>query len=167
MYRKGYSGHQPWLLISVKPAIVAGFRHWNLIAIWSLAFVVLSVFAMGLTPQTGHAYLAAPKVPLKIDENPTLVSLAHGVQVQNLTPAIPQNLGISADTRGVVITSVDPTSATAFAGLERGDVIQEVNRKPVHNVEEFHRQLEGAHGEPVLLLVSKSGSTHSVVVEPQ
>jgi len=90
-----------------------------------------------------------------------------GVQVQNLTPAIARELGISADTHGVVISSVDPASAAASAGLQRGDVIQEVNRKPVQSVEQFHREVEGLHGQPVLLLVSRNGSTHYIVVEPQ
>lgn len=47
----------------------------------------------------------------------------QGVQVQSLTPSIARELGISANVSGVVITSVDPSSPAAAAGLERGDVV--------------------------------------------
>jgi len=91
----------------------------------------------------------------------------QGVQVQDLTPAVAQELGISRTTRGVVITSVDPASAAAAADLERGDVIQEVNRKPVHNVREYTQALAEAHGQSILLLVSRGDATHFVVVQAQ
>jgi hypothetical protein len=70
VHRDRYSDRQPWLLIRVKPATEAAFRRGNLILICCLTFVVLSVFAMGLTPQISHAYVVAHKVPLKIDRNP-------------------------------------------------------------------------------------------------
>ena len=90
----------------------------------------------------------------------------QGVQVQNLTRAIARDLGISTNTPGVVITSVDPSSAAAAAGLQRGDVIQEVNRKPVRNVDEYNRVLTGAHDQSLLLLVSRGQATRFVVVQP-
>ena len=91
----------------------------------------------------------------------------EGVQVQDLTPAVAQELRISRNARGVVITSVDPASAAAAADLERGDVIQEVNQKPVHNVKEYTQALAEAHGQSILLLVSRGGAAHFVVVQPQ
>jgi serine protease Do len=90
----------------------------------------------------------------------------QGVQVQNLTPAIARDLGISTNTPGVVITSVDPASAAAAAGLQRGDVIQEVNRKSVRNIGEYNRALEGVHDQSILLLVSRGEATRFVVVQP-
>jgi len=90
----------------------------------------------------------------------------QGVQVQNLTPAIARDLGISTDTPGVVITSVDPASAAAAAGLQRGDVIQEVNRKSVRNMGEYNRALEGVHDQSILL-VSRGQATRFVVVQPK
>ncbi len=90
----------------------------------------------------------------------------QGVQVQNLTPAIAHNLGIAKTVKGVVITSVDPSSAAAAADLESGDVIQEVNHKPVHNVTEYDRALAETHDQLVLLLVERGTATRYVVVEP-
>jgi len=91
----------------------------------------------------------------------------QGVEVQNLTPSIARDLGISAGTSGVVVTSVDQSSAAAAADLERGDVIQEVNRKPVRNVAEYDGALSGAHDQSVLLLVKRGSTTRFVVIQPQ
>ena len=91
----------------------------------------------------------------------------QGVVVQNLTPSIAHDLGLSSNIQGVVVSSVDPSSAAAAADLERGDVIQEVNRKPVHNVAEYNQALAGTHGQSVLLLVNRGAATRFVVIEPQ
>jgi serine protease Do len=91
----------------------------------------------------------------------------QGVQVQNLTPAIARDLGVPASAPSVVITSVDPSSAAAAAGLQQGDVVQEVNRKPVHNVAEYDRALAEVHGQSILLLVSRGQAARFVVVQPQ
>jgi len=161
-------------VIPVDPAVWPNYRRSNLIIIWSLSFIVLGVFAMALTPESGHASLIAQNAPLKIDANPAPVNLAQavssalqGVQFQNLTPVIARDLDIPADTRGIVITSVDPSSAAAGAQLKRGDVILEVNRKPVENIEELNRALAATRGQSVLLLIRAGASTHFVVVEPQ
>jgi serine protease Do len=91
----------------------------------------------------------------------------QGVQVQNLTPAIARDLGISTNTPGVVTTSVDASSAAAAAGLKQGDVVQEVNRKPVHNVAEYNRALAEVHDQSILLLVSRGQASRFVVVQPK
>src|ERR1700756_43610 len=91
----------------------------------------------------------------------------QGVQVQNLTPAIARNLGLPTGVSGVVVASVDPSSPAAAAGLESGDVIQEVSRKPVHNTAEYERALASIHDQPILLLVSRGTSACFIVIEPK
>ncbi|HVA95774.1 MAG TPA: DegQ family serine endoprotease [Candidatus Dormibacteraeota bacterium] len=90
-----------------------------------------------------------------------------GVQVQNLTRALAQQLGLPASSTGVVVTEVDSSSAAAAAGIQQGDVIEEVNRKPVRNVNQYEQAIAGAGNQPVLLLVSRGGVTHFIVVAPQ
>ena len=68
-------------------------------------------------------------------------SEALGLTVTNLTPETARSLGLKADTHGVVITDVDPDSAAARAGLERGNVILKVQDTPVTSVSEFQAQL--------------------------
>jgi serine protease Do len=89
------------------------------------------------------------------------------VQVENLSPEVAQQLNLPAGTRGVVITNVDPNSTAAESGLTRGDIIQEVNRKPVNNVQQFREAIRSAGNEPLLLLVNQQGSTRYVVISPK
>ena len=91
----------------------------------------------------------------------------QGVQVQDLNSDLRQQLGLGPGTTGVVVTQVDPNSAAAAAGIQQGDVIQEVNHKPVHNQDEFQQAISGLANQPVLLLVNRGGTTHFVVVQPQ
>jgi serine protease Do len=90
----------------------------------------------------------------------------EGVQVENLTSEITQQLNLPAGTHGVIITRVDPNSTAAETGLQRGDVIQEVNRKAVNNVEQFRAAVRGASNQPLLLLVNRGGNTQYVVITP-
>ena len=96
-----------------------------------------------------------------------LPTTLNGVQVQNLTPDLARRLNVPASMRGVVVTAVDPASPAAAAGLQSGDVIQEVNRKTVSNVNEYQQALLASGNQSVLLLVNRGGVTHFVVVQPQ
>jgi len=57
---------------------------------------------------------------------------------------------------GVVVFSVEEDSAAAEAGLQRGDVIREVNRQPVRNVQDFERATkEVKEGDRVTVLLQR------------
>jgi predicted metalloprotease with PDZ domain len=56
-----------------------------------------------------------------------------GLTVQNVTPEIAQTLGLK-QAQGVVITAVERGSPADDAGLRRGDVILEIDRKSVRNL---------------------------------
>jgi serine protease Do len=100
-------------------------------------------------------------------ENSTSGGL-QGVEVQALTPDIAQQLQVPSGTSGVVVSSVDESSPAAAAGLQRGDVIEEVNHKPVSSVAQYRQALSAAGNQAVLLLVmSQGGVTHYLVVQPQ
>ncbi len=88
----------------------------------------------------------------------------EGVEVQDLTPDIAQQLNLPPGTHGVVVSSVDPSSDAAAAGLGQGDVIQEVNHKAVNNIEEYRQALAGSGKEAVLLLVNHGGVTNYIVI---
>jgi serine protease Do len=90
-----------------------------------------------------------------------------GVETQNLTPEVARQLNLPPSTTGVVVSQVDPNSTAGESGLQRGDVIQEVNRKPVHNMTEYRAALAGLGNQSVLLLVNHGGSTVYVVIPAQ
>ena len=90
-----------------------------------------------------------------------------GIGVQNLTPEIAKELGVKKGS-GVVVTRVAPGSAAAEAGIQTGDVIQEVNRKPVKNVEDFAQKVEKAKDkESVLLLIQRGQNNLFAAVTPK
>jgi serine protease Do len=93
----------------------------------------------------------------------------EGVEVQELTPDIAQQINVPPGTHGVVVTSVDPSSPAAAAQppLDRGDLIQEINHKPINNVSDYRQAMAAAGKQPVLLLVNHGGATRYSVIEPQ
>jgi serine protease Do len=91
----------------------------------------------------------------------------QGVSVDHLTPEIARELKLPAGTKGVVVSRVGQTSRAMEAGLRRGDVIQEVNHKPVASVSEFENAVRQAGKQPLLLLVNRGGTTLFIVVQPQ
>lgn len=64
-----------------------------------------------------------------------------------------------AGAEGPVVAGVDPQGASAEAGLRAGDVIVSVNRKSVANATALREGLSASVGKPVLLEISREGST--------
>jgi serine protease Do len=70
---------------------------------------------------------------------------------------------LPATAAGVVVTNVEQSSKAADAGLKRGDVIQEVNRKPVRDTSDFESAMRNAK-DATLLLVNRQGNTMYLAV---
>ncbi len=81
----------------------------------------------------------------------------EGVSVEELDARTARQAGLPANTRGVVVTDVDPGSPAAAAGLKEGDVIQEVNHHPVASASDVTSALRHGGGES-LLLVNRDGN---------
>ena len=60
-----------------------------------------------------------------------------GLTVAPLTPELARRYELDAKTRGVVITALDPGKAAAAANLRQGDLVVEVNGRPVESVRDF------------------------------
>jgi serine protease Do len=90
-----------------------------------------------------------------------------GLEVRTLTPDLARKFGITRVDRGVVVTSVEPDSPSGQAGLHPGDVVLELNRRPVRDVEEYNK-IAGRldRDESVLLLVNRQGRNNFVVLNP-
>jgi len=59
----------------------------------------------------------------------------------------------------VVISDVEPSGAAASAGLREGDVIQQVNGKPVRTAEDVRSALNSTGGKPAVLLITRGNNT--------
>ncbi len=88
-----------------------------------------------------------------------------GVGLTDMTPELREQLQASADVHGAVVEQVQPGSAADNAGLQRGDVIVEVNRHPVQNAADVQKILSSIpKGQDALVLVwSGGGSTFRVL----
>jgi len=90
-----------------------------------------------------------------------------GLAVQRLTPQMAENLGLEK-VEGVVVTGVEPGSAGDDAGIRRGDVILEVDRKAVRSLDEYKKAVAGVRkGRGVLFLVRRGESTLFLALKPQ
>ena len=65
--------------------------------------------------------------------------------------AVAQQLGVDGSD-GVVVTAVEPGGAASEAGLRRGDIILEVNRAPVNNLDDFASNLDDVASSALLLI---------------
>jgi serine protease Do len=89
-----------------------------------------------------------------------------GITVQNITPEIARGLGLKKS-GGVVVTQVESGSPADEAGLQTGDVIREVNRKPVKNADDFLQKIEKIKGQDnILLLVQRGENRLFAAVKP-
>jgi serine protease Do len=90
-----------------------------------------------------------------------------GITVQQLTPDIARSLGLHQES-GVVVTNVEPGSSAADAGIQTGDVIKEVNRKPVRDMDAFMQAINQAKNQDsVLLLIQRGQNSLFAAVTPK
>jgi serine protease Do len=108
-------------------------------------------------------------LPVQLGEMPATLSgvakldrsegVLGGLTLQGLNRAARSKYGIpDRITRGVVVAAVSPGSPAARAGLRPGDVVLELNRKPVKSAGQLTRGYKATRGK-VLLLIYRRGST--------
>jgi serine protease Do len=90
-----------------------------------------------------------------------------GLTVEPLTPDIARQLQLDRDVKGVVITGVEPAGAAASAGLREGDVIQQINGKPVRTVDDVRSALNGTGDKPAVLLIARGEASLFVPLRPR
>lgn len=87
-----------------------------------------------------------------------------GLVVQNLTTNLAQQFGYE-DRTGVIVARVAPGSQAAEKGIQPGFLIEEVNRQPVDNVDEFESAVKGSDADRILLLVSTSRTSQYITLD--
>ncbi len=89
-----------------------------------------------------------------------------GLAVQPVTASMAAELGLER-AEGLVITSIKPGSPAEEAGLERGDVITEINRRPVRNLSDYNRAVEKTEkGKSFLFLVRRGEGSLFLALKP-
>ncbi len=93
-------------------------------------------------------------------------SVLTGVKVDNLSPDYIRRFRLLENARGVVVVAVDPES-NAATDLRQGDVIEEVSRQPVSNVNEFNAAVSKLGKKSVLLRVRNQLGVRFVVIKAE
>jgi serine protease Do len=119
-------------------------------------------------PDTIHVTVGQYHGNNEVAENSGSGSQQHGkigISVDNLTSELRNQLNIPEQVKGAAIESVRPGSPADDAGLAPGDVIMEVDRKPVQDANALVSDLHSVPaGKDILLLVwSKGGASYRVV----
>jgi Do/DeqQ family serine protease len=90
-----------------------------------------------------------------------------GIAVTELTPELAEHLSLPKTTKGVVIADIEEGSPASEAGLQIGDVIQEVNRQPVKSASDLSAAIEKSGGKPIVLLINRRGETAFIPIRPR
>ncbi len=94
----------------------------------------------------------------KSSDLPTL-----GLSLQSLTPELAQRFGYN-DQHGVLVAAVESGSLAERAGISRGSLIQEVNRKKVTTVKQAMTLLQENRQNTLLLLVRQGDGTRYIAI---
>lgn len=116
--------------------------------------------------------MLAKKEPSAPKEQPETAKLPDNVlaslRVQGLDAATMSQFNIPAKMAGVVVTSVESGGPAEAAGLQRGDVIQEVNHEVVKTLEDYQKASHKLKkDELAVLLLSRQGNSLFVAVNPK
>ena len=83
----------------------------------------------------------------------------------DLSKEIIRQLGFNKDEKGVVVVRVEPGSAADDAEIKKGDIIKEVNKREIDNLENFNRITKNIkRNESVLLFISRNGKKFYVIL---
>lgn len=89
-----------------------------------------------------------------------------GMSLQPLTAETASRMGLAAGEQGLVVTRVDPAGVAAEAGISQGDLIQEVNRRPVRTLVDFNTAVSRSGARPALLLVRRGEGVVYITLRP-
>ena len=90
-----------------------------------------------------------------------------GIGLGDITPDVRQQLQAPDGLHGAVVERVQPGSPADNAGLQQGDVILEVDRKPVHDAADVQKALGSVpKGQDALVLVWSNGGNTFRVLHP-
>jgi S1-C subfamily serine protease len=112
------------------------------------------------------AEASADKSARRDGDDPAGDKTALGVSVAPITPDVAARARLPKDAKGLLVEDVDPDGRAAMAGIQAGDVIQEVNRQTVTSVADLKAALKKSADRPTLLLINRQGNDLFVTVRP-
>lgn len=86
-----------------------------------------------------------------------------GITVESMESDVARRMGYE-DIEGVIVTEVDEGSAAWQAGIQPGQVITSINRRPVDSISSFKKAIRENEGERILFLVTDGRVSRFIVV---
>ncbi|NKE72900.1 DegQ family serine endoprotease [Candidatus Manganitrophus noduliformans] len=109
---------------------------------------------------------AAREAPPQAEQRETSAPM-DGIEVRDISPEALEERILNNSREGVVVEGVATGSGGEEAGLRQGDILVEVNRKPLKNVKEYETMISKMKkDQTVLLLVDRGGRTFFMAVRP-
>jgi len=106
----------------------------------------------------------AEAVPGIAPEESTVEGLS-GLNVMELTKEIAKQLGLRKEEKGVVVARVEPGSAAEEAGIRKGDVIQEIDRRKIERLDDYDRTVSNMRpGDTALFFINRGGKKFYVTI---
>ncbi len=130
--------------------------------------VAMKVLRDGATKNLSVTVRELPGEPKIVNASASTDSetgVLNGVGVGDLDSQARAQLQAPAGLKGVVVTEVAADSPAAEAGLKAGDVILEINRKPVKTADEAVKLTESSSDKTTLLRVWSNGGSRYIVVD--
>jgi serine protease Do len=125
--------------------------------------LMATVTIMELPADTPEAAPVASEQNLEAQEN-----ILSGIAAVDLNRSIAKQLGIDKDDKGVVIIKVEPGSPAEDAGIKKGDVLQEIDRQRISNLNDFNRVVSKIKSSnSVLLFINRKGKRFYAVLTQQ
>ena len=90
----------------------------------------------------------------------------YGLSLQVFTSNFAERYGLVPQDQGLLVMRVDPNGSAAAAGIKTGDLIQEVNRRPVRNVPDFAAAIRQSGSRPALLVVKRRSEVTFLTLRP-
>ena len=136
-------------------AMIAEIEVGKVIEIKALRDRKEKTFKVEIGRMSDDGIAAAPK---KTDSESDL-----GINVADLTPELARRLNIN-DKTGVVVTDVKAGSKADEAGVMHGDIIKEINHKPVNDISEYNKIIDDTDtGESLQMFIKRSNEGFIVV----
>lgn len=89
-----------------------------------------------------------------------------GLTVMDLSKEIVRQLGFNKNEKGVVVVRVEPGSPADEAEIKKGDIIKEINKKEIDNLEDFNRIATNTkRNESALLFINRGGKKFYVILK--
>jgi len=118
--------------------------------------------------KTVEITLGRREQPVPVSAPPSPAPRTHrelGLDLQTLTPELAKEMSLSGT--GVVVTDVEAGGVAHIKGIRKGDVIREVDRRPVTEVDQVNAILASrAPGSGILLRVTRGDAARYVVLNP-